>query len=225
MPPAHPISYGVIFDLDGVLIDSAQCHELSWHQFALKYGRDFSSALFRKTFGMPNALILQHLFPERKLSPEELIELSEEKEIIFRDLARDSIHWLPGAKELLNSLKNRHEFVLTLYTSTPRSNVDFLNKILGLNHFFTIVLSANDVTCGKPDPEGFILALERMNLSPQQAVVIEDSPAGIHAAHLAGIRVIALTTTHPREMLQEADIIVPDLRSLTPDYILDIIRI
>ncbi len=101
-------SVGVVFDLDGVLIDSGPLHFESWKRLAHRYGREFPEELFHETFGMPNFLILPRLFPDRNLTEEEIAAMSEEKERLFRELARSRIAWLPGAEACLERLKQAH---------------------------------------------------------------------------------------------------------------------
>ena len=165
---------------------------------------------------MPNQAILRRLFADRSLTEEEIESMSHQKETKYRELVRSHLTWAPGAQALLEDLV-RAGARLGLFTSTPRSNIDFLDSILGFSRYISVILTSDDVPQGKPAPDGYRALCERLNLQPNRAVVIEDAPAGIEAAHRAGIRCIAVATTHPRERLQTADWVVGGLIELTAD--------
>ena len=206
--------WGVLWDLDGVLIDSAPWHLASWQWLAQQYGRTFPVSLFQETFGLPNGAILRRLFPDRDLTDEDIRRLSEQKEAMYRTLVRAHLTWCPGAVELLEDLR-RHGARQGLFTSTPRSNVVFIDEVLGLSRYLEVILTGDDVPRGKPAPDGYAVLCRRLGLSPDRAVVIEDAPAGIEAAHAAGLRCIAVATTHPPERLGSADWVVRDLTELS----------
>lgn len=219
--PDKPVS--AVFDLDGVLIDSGPYHYESWKQLARLYGLDFPESLFRETFGMPNFLILPRLFRKPDMSVEEIRRLSDQKEELFRKVAGKADLWLPGARECLERLK-QSGIPLALYTSTPRSNVLFFKQNLGLDRYFKVIITGDDVSRGKPDPEGFLLAMDALHCPPEQCVIFEDSPAGIEAGRKAGAIVVALTTTHPAEKLKGAHCYLSDLSSVDRAFLETIVR-
>src|SRR5581483_7915953 len=103
---------------------------------------------------------------------------------------------LPGVRELLERLE-REEIPRAVVTSTPRANLDMILDAIRISGCFQALVSAEDTAKGKPDPAGFLLAAERLGVAPESCVVIEDAPAGVQAAKAAGMRAIAVTTTHP----------------------------
>jgi beta-phosphoglucomutase family hydrolase len=184
---------GVIFDLDGVLLDSAEFHKESWYRLAGELGIPYTDAFFVETFGMTNHAIIPRMV-KREVPPGELDRLSERKEFLFREQAKGRISLFEGAIPLFEELK-REGFRLALGTSTPESNVRFFYAELGLDRHLRAYTCSNDVNSGKPDPEVFLLAAERLGLPPARCVVVEDAVAGVQAANAGGMRCIAVTTT------------------------------
>ncbi|MBI3946207.1 MAG: HAD family phosphatase [Armatimonadetes bacterium] len=205
---------GVIFDLDGVLVDSSALHLESWRIVGAERGFTMTEALFRETFGMPNAQIFVRLFGH-PLPEEEARELSERKEAVYRELAVGRLEALPGVVPLLRALR-AEGFRLALGSSTPMSNIRVILDAIGVRECFDAVVCADDVTHGKPHPEVFLKAAERIGVPPECCVVVEDALVGVQAAKAAGMRCLAVTTTHPRERLQEADRVVDHLTEVTP---------
>lgn len=207
---------GVIFDWDGVVIDSRRQHELSWERLADEEDRDLPEGYFLKSFGRVN----QHIIPDLlkwSSDPEEIQRLSDRKESLYREImaAEAPPEPLAGVRELLVSLRQA-EIPRIIGTSTPRANIDFALELLGLSEFFADAVTAEDVTRGKPDPEVFLKAADKMGLDPAACAVIEDTGHGIEAARAAGMKGIAVLTTHGKKELAEAgaDLILTSLREL-----------
>ena len=198
----------VLWDLDGVLVDSAPFHLRAWRELFASLGRGFGEADFRRTFGLRNDAILRDLLGE--LPPAEAERLAARKEELYRQAARGNIAALPGALALLRSLRERG-FRLGLVSSTPRANIDLILSSLGVSESFDVILGEEDVTRGKPDPEGFLLAAERLGVPPADCVVIEDAPAGVEAAKGGGMRCVGVYRGRPREALAKADLLVETL--------------
>lgn len=198
----------VLWDLDGVLVDTARLHYEAWRQLLSEFGRSLSEDEFRRTFGLRNDLILRDILGE--LTDEQVESLSERKEALFRQCAAGRVTPLPGALALVRHVRDTGRRV-ALVTSTPRANIDFVLGQAGLVGAFDAVVAAEDVSKGKPDPEGYLLAARSLGVAPERCLVIEDAPGGIEAARRAGIRSLAVTTTHPREELHAADIVVDTL--------------
>ncbi|NLC59264.1 MAG: HAD family phosphatase [Armatimonadetes bacterium] len=213
---------GVIFDLDGVLVDSSALHLESWRIVGAERGFTMTEQLFWETFGMPNRQIFALLFPE-PLSEEEAQELSEHKEAVYRQLAAGRLQALPGAVPLLNSLRAAG-FRVALGSSTPQSNIAVILRAVGIEDCFDAIVCGDDVTHGKPHPEVFLKAAERLHLPPECCVVVEDAVVGVQAAKAAGMRCLAVTTTHPAEKLTEADRVVDTLEGLTADDFAALLR-
>lgn len=208
---------GVIFDLDGVLVDSSEFHFQAWQIWAKRHGTTMTYEFFRETFGMVNDNIIPHLIP-RKLTKEELKALSDEKEAIFREVAKGKIKPLKGAVELVRALQAAG-YKLAIGSSTPRKNIEVVLESIGLDDAFEVRVAAEDVTKGKPEPEVFLKAASWLGVPPRKCVVIEDAVAGVEAAKRGGMKAIAVTTTHPRERLEHADIVVDSIADVTVEMI------
>lgn len=200
---------GVIFDWDGVVIDSSRAHEESWELLARERGVPLPEGFFMRTFGMRNQQIIPEWFGVQDAG--EVQRLGDRKEELYRDiLRRDGIRALPGVVELLRALKQAG-IPRVVGSSTPRKNIDTVMDTAGLGGLFDAIVSAEDVTRGKPEPDVFLQAGAKIGRTPAECVVIEDAHVGIEAARRAGMRVIAVATTHPMESLQDATLVLPDL--------------
>lgn len=212
--------YGVIFDMDGVLVDSAEAHLRSWQIMAAEQGRTMSAEVFRATFGRRSGDIIAEVFGIA--DPVEIRRLDDRKEAIYRDLIRQHIPAMDGAVALVRALRAAG-FRLAIGSSGPQENVDLVVDGLGLGDCFDARISARQVTRGKPDPQVFLLAAEGLGLPPGRCAVVEDAPAGIEAARAAGAVAIGLVGTHPAAALDGADLLVSALGELTPERVMDLI--
>jgi len=197
-----------LWDLDGVLVDSAPFHFQAWRELLASLGRELSEADFRRTFGLRNDAILTDLVGD--LPPAEVERLAARKEALFRRAALGNIVPLPGALALLRLLRERG-FKLALVSSTPHGNIDLILGSLGVEAAFDVIVGEEDVTQGKPDPEGFLLAARRLGVPPGECVVIEDAPVGVEAAKRGGMRCVGVSRDRPRDALAEADLVVENL--------------
>lgn len=198
----------VLWDLDGVLVDSTRHHYEAYRRLLAECGRGLTFDEFRNLIGLRNETILRRLLGE--LPPEEVERLSRRKEDLFRERIAGNVEALPGAVGLVRRL--REEGVLmAIVSSTPRANIDLILGSLGLADAFSAVVGAEDARRGKPDPEGFLVAAERVGVAPAGCVVLEDAPEGIAGAKAAGMRCIGVATTRPAERLSQADLVVEGL--------------
>ncbi len=206
-------SFAVIFDLDGVIVDSSRFHEESWDVLAAETGWTLPDGFFKKTFGMRNMNIIpQYLEPD---APEERVAaLSRRKEEIFRELAKGKITLLPGVKTLVEQLA-RAGVPLAVGSSTELENIRLILGTTQIAPHFREIVSSEDVTQGKPAPDCFLKAAAKLGIPPANCVVIEDAQVGIDAARAAGMACLALTTTHPEAHLQNYSRIVPDLEKIS----------
>lgn len=205
----------VIFDLDGVVIDTKEFHQAAWKRFGLEKGFPVSDEFFIETFGMTNASILPRLFG-RELSVEEFESFVELKEAYFRESLQGKLLALPGASSLIGQLQAQG-IKTALGTSTPAKNVQFVLAELKAHKWFDAISQDGDYKRGKPYPDVFLEAARRLGVEPSESVVIEDAVAGIQAAKAAGMRCVAVTTTNPREKLDDADLVVDSLAELRVD--------
>jgi beta-phosphoglucomutase len=212
---------GVIFDMDGVLVDTGWAHRQAWHDLAEKEGLDISDEFFRRTFGMQNAAILPMLRPD--ISREELERLSDWKEEHYRELMQEHVELAPGAEALLQDLK-RHAFRLAIGSSAPPENLNLFWDRLSLAQWFDARVTKEEITRSKPAPETFLKAAQKLGLAPACCAVVEDAVPGVQAAQAAGMPVVAVTTTRQREDLALADRIVDRLSDLAAADFLSLLK-
>jgi beta-phosphoglucomutase len=207
----------VIFDLDGVLVDSYSAHFESWRRLYGELGIDYSEAAFAADFGRTSRDILARTLGG-ELSDERIRQLDDRKESLYREILRQSFPAMDGALELIDTLAG-DGFLLAVGSSGPPENIALsLEKLARAAKFSSIVTGA-DVTRGKPDPQVFQLAAARLGVAPSSCAVVEDAVHGIEAARRAGMTSIALTGTTPREQLAHAHLLVDSLRQLSPALI------
>ncbi len=205
----------VLWDMDGVIVDTAPYHFAAWQHVFGKRGVNFTLAEFKRLFGRRNETIIPGVLNE-SVSAAEIAAITKEKETIFRRLGRNKIKPFPGAVDLIKHLAQRR-VKMALVSSTPARNIEVVLCSLGIAGFFQTVISGEDVTKGKPDPEGFLLAAERLGVRPDNCVVIEDSTAGVSAAKRAGMSCVAITNTRPRSKLTRANMIIDSLKTIDVD--------
>ena len=203
---------GVIFDLDGVLVDTSEFHRRSWFDLAEKEGYDMSDELFYSTFGMQNYQILP-LLADGELSAERVDEMAKWKECRYRELMGREVTAMEGAEELVAELKDRG-FLLAVGTSTPRENLEPILEHTRFGDYFDAYVTGEDVSNGKPAPDTFLKAAEKLGAKPGDCVVVEDAIPGVAAGKNAGMMVAAVTSTRKREELHRADIVVDSLGEL-----------
>jgi len=205
---------GAIFDWDGVIINSAAQHELSWERLAKECGKSLPKNHFKRGFGMKNEVIIPELLHWTNV-PTEIRILSLRKEAIYREVVREQgMTALPGVRPWLETLREA-QIPCVIASSTHRENITTTLDVLGLVEFFSAIVTAEDVKRGKPDPEVFLTAAQRMGVEPGAAVVFEDALVGIAAAKAAGMRVVAVASTEPKDKLAHADWIVDQLDELS----------
>jgi beta-phosphoglucomutase len=213
-----------IWDMDGTLVDTAELHFAAWKEVCRELGRDFGRADFAATFGRRNPEILRHLFGDR-FSPAEIDAIGDRKEELYRAAARRGVELLPGAGELMAGLQGAG-FRQAIGSSAPRANLELILELTGIDRYLAAVVSAEDTTRGKPDPQVFLVAAKRLGVEPSSCVVFEDAPAGVEAARNGGMRCVAVNFVghHPEEVLRSAgaDRVV---RSLAEVDVQDILRL
>lgn len=213
-------SWAALFDMDGVLADNTDFHVNAWLQFAHKHNRPLTKEQYVQNInGHVSADAMAYVF-DRPISGGELIVLTEEKEAIYRELYRPHLQPTPGLVPFLSALKEQ-QVRLAVGTSAPESNVRFTLDGLPLRPYFDAIVDASMIHRGKPDPEIYLTAAKRVGIEPADCVVFEDAFAGIEAGLRAGMKVVALATTHTHEELADkgASLIVDDFTQLTPDRV------
>ena len=213
---AAPLA-GVIFDVDGVLIDSYTPHFQSWRQVAARHGIDYTEEMFATGFGMTSRAIIAKQWGRDDLSQADIDQIDEEKEAAYRDLVADNFPLMPGATDIVRQLAGAG-FRVGVGSSGPPQNVELAVKQLEIGASLTAIVTGRDVTQGKPDPQIFLKAAEKLGLPPNRCAVVEDAPAGVAAAKAAGMVCIGFTSTgRTRADVQAADFIINALADLSPE--------
>ena len=206
-----PQSLGAIFDWDGVIVDSSRAHEKAWELLGLETGRPLPEGHFKRSFGRKNDEIIPQILGW-PVSATEIVRLGRRKEELYRHVLREQgIAPLPGVREFLVSLQSAG-IPCAVGSSTERLNIDTIMAGIGLGEYFTAIVSADDTTRGKPDPQVFLLAAQRIDVLPANCAVFEDAFAGLEAARAGGMKAVGVATTHSSEKLRgHADRVVARL--------------
>lgn len=208
-------NWGAIFDWDGVVIDSSRQHEQAWERLSREIGKPLPDGHFKAGFGRKNEYVIPRLLGWTD-DPAEVRRLSLRKEELYREVILEGgLEPLPGVRAWLERLAAAG-VPCAIGSSTHLANIDVSLDALRLRGFFCAIVSAEDVSHGKPDPEVFLTAARRIGREPARCVVFEDAHVGIEAAHRAGMRVIAVATTYPLAELSKADLAVTRLDELEP---------
>ncbi|HEX9309701.1 MAG TPA: HAD-IA family hydrolase [Gemmatimonadaceae bacterium] len=193
----------VLFDLDGVLVDSTECVERTWHRWAVEHNLD-PARVIEAAHGRRTLETIQIVAPHLAIGTEMAALAASES------TTTEGIHEVPGARELLGSLPRN---AWAIVTSGVHSVASFRIQYTGLPSPLVLVC-ADEIEHGKPDPEGYLVAAERLGFPPNKCIVVEDTPPGIEAAHAAGMRVIAVVGTYPAGALSDAELVVSSLAEL-----------
>lgn len=204
-------SHAVLWDMDGVLVNTGELHYRSWKLALGEVGKSFTREQFTSTFGMNNAGILETIFGEN-LTPDLYEKISNRKETSFREMVKGNAELLPGADTLLDKFKSLG-MKQAIASSAPQKNIDVLVRELKIGKYFDVLVSGTGMP-GKPDPTVFLLTAQKVNAEPDNCIVIEDAIAGIEGARRAGMKCIAVTTTNPAETLMDADFVVETLEMI-----------
>ncbi|MEB3286691.1 MAG: HAD family phosphatase [Vampirovibrionales bacterium] len=209
----------LIFDMDGVIVDSNPFHKLAWQEFCKKYHCEMNDEeLKTNVYGKTNHDVVPFIFEQKlkqaPLSEAQIQTYTREKEQLFQDLFRPHITATPGLLDFLPIVQ--HWFSsLAIGTSAPTMNVNFTLDALGIRSFFPIIVDDTEIKNGKPDPEIYLTVAEKLAMAPKDCIVIEDSLAGVEAAKRAGMSVIGITTTHSKKELEkEVDLVIDDFSNI-----------
>lgn len=186
--------FGVIFDMDGVIVNSNPIHKKSIRQFCERYQKKVSDTFLKeRVFGRKNSDWIPELFGT--LTSEQLQELSREKEELFRELFDPRAHCVDG---LVDFVDNLHENTVSMAvaTSAPAANSSYILQDLSIRDHFKAVLHTSDVKRGKPSPDIYEAAAAKLRLEPERCIVFEDSPTGAKAGKKAGCLTVGVATTY-----------------------------
>jgi beta-phosphoglucomutase family hydrolase len=215
----------VIFDFDGVITDSEILHFRAFNAVLAQYGFQLTKPEYYKEYlGMSDADCFRALIAEGRLPLQEpqIKGLGQQKTRIFEQLARTEGKIIEGVREFLDTLSAAH-VPLAICSGALRAEIELILEEASLRNYFDVIVSAEEVKRGKPDPEGFLLALEKLNdlwpepITPGRCVVVEDSHWGLKAAKAAGMHAVAVTNSYDASQLKPADRVVARLDELTMD--------
>jgi len=188
---ANGNGYAVIWDVDGVLIDSAEQHRLAWKQLAEENGFPYTDEAFWAGFGRRNSDVIPLMYGVSG-PPQRVAALGARKEAIYRELlARSAAPPLPGAVALMAAL-HAAGYAQALGSSAPRENIALVVRLLGIAAYVGALVSGEEVAHGKPAPDIFVTAARKLGVAPPRCLVVEDAPAGVAAAHAGGMRALAV---------------------------------
>lgn len=210
----------VLWDMDGVLVDTGDFHYQSWKETFDELDVPFDREDFRKTFGMNNAGILEWVFG-KKPEPNEVSRISHRKEALFRELIKGKAEPMPGIRSWLEQFQT-WGVKQAITSSAPPENIEVLVDELKIKEFFDEVVSGFDLP-GKPNPDVFMKAAKKLQIAPEKCVVVEDAIAGVEGAKRAGMKCIAVTTTNPANDLKKADLIFENLGKMDEDDFLSLL--
>ncbi|HNX03901.1 MAG TPA: HAD family phosphatase [Opitutales bacterium] len=206
-----------LFDWDGTVVDSGAAHEKSWFLLAKEEGLPITREMFLASFGRTNKFIIPQAYKWTS-DPAEIERLGERKEVLYREIVakmRGDELALPGAVELVKALR-KAGIPCGVGSSAPRANIEQLIRQIGLDGSFGALVTAESVTKSKPDPEVFLKGAASLGVDPKDCVVFEDAVHGIEAGRAAGMKTVAVLTTHKREDFEGlADLIVERLDEVT----------
>ena len=212
----------VLWDLDGVIADTGEYHYQAWREVFGKRGVDYGREEFMRHFGQRHDTIIYDALGY-DISREEFDAITDAKQASYRRRVGADIRPLPGAIELIKSL-NRQGIKSAIASSAPPENIEIILRGLGIEGCFQAIAAGTEVPEGKPSPQVFRLAAEKLGADPGSCVVIEDAIAGVAAAHRAGMKCIAVTNSHSRDSLKNADLIVGSLEEVGVETLAGLFR-
>ena len=213
----------ILFDLDGTMLDNNGYHLLSWQEYLGRLGIRLSSEDYKANVsGRTNRDAVEHIF-DKKMSEEKAEHYYLEKEKIYREMYAPFIRPVAGLLELLQELQ-RNKVTMAIATSGIQLNIDFMFEHVPVKNYFDKVVNSTHISKGKPDPEIFIVTADSLNLKPVNCIVFEDSISGVEAGKAAGMKVVALTTTHQKNELLMADLVIDDYTQINIDQLKSLIN-
>jgi beta-phosphoglucomutase len=218
------VKIGIAFDLDGTLIDNNPYHILAWQEFYRKRGRTLDTAEYNAHFnGRTNADVVRYVFEGQALSDADIFRYTDEKESLYRELYAPVIQPVAGLIRLLESLQQA-DIPMVIATSGIVPNIEFMFEHLPLRKYFRTVINSTHIKHGKPHPEIYQKAAAAMELPPANCIAFEDAHVGIASAKDAGMKVVALTTTHTADELTAADLVISDFTEITTEKLIQLLH-
>lgn len=204
----------IIFDMDGVICHTNPYHSIAFQEFFAKRGLYPTEEEFAlHMYGKSNSYILSH-FLGRKIEGQELLELEDEKESLFREIYKDRVDPIAGFMDFFNSLK-AEGLPTGVGTSAPLANLELIAGTLGIIDKMESILASEHVSRHKPDPEVYLKSADQLKVKPDACVVFEDSYSGVTAAKNAGMKVVGVLSSHNREELPVCDLYIHNFKELS----------
>jgi beta-phosphoglucomutase len=218
-------TFAVIWDVDGTLVDTGELHFAAWERMAAEMGRPFTRADFAATFGRRNPEIIRYLF-RHDFTDAQVADIGERKETYYRATAEAGVSLLPGVQALLDGFRAKGA-KHAVGSSAPRGNLDLILRLTHTRDYFGAVVGMEDTQRGKPDPQVFLVAAERLGVPPARCIVLEDAIAGVEGAKAGGMKCVAVTVAghHPAAKLAAAgaDRVVGNFTEVTAEEVLRLV--
>lgn len=217
-------TFSVLWDIDGVLVNSNPLHFKTWQMTAAEDGFEFSRELFLKTFGQTSRAIIQTHWP-RPLTEEEIHHFDTRKEGLYRQYAAQGmVEPIPGALETVHKLHDA-KILMGAGSSGPGLNVHFMLNLLKIAPLLQAIVSGTDVEHGKPSPDIYLTAASEMGVEPSSCIVIDDSRSGVVAGKEAGMKVIGFFSDgHSESEYERADRVIRSFDEISLDFLQDLIE-
>jgi len=206
----------ILWDMDGVLVDTWELHAQTWVQAFEEFNIPLDASQIKTTFGMNSMSSLQLLLGEQ-YQQDFLLEVIDRKEALFLEIVKRGLNPLPGVIHWLEQFRAQG-FRQAVASSAPPENIEAVVDTLGIRTFFDALVTGVNLP-GKPNPDVFLKAAGLVGVLPNRCLVIEDAIHGVHGAHQAGMKCIAVTTTTPADRLAEADLVLADLSELSKAHL------
>ena len=192
-----------LFDLNGTMIDDMDYHVRSWHRILNELGANLSKAAAKAECYGKNHEVIERVFPGR-FSEAEKDRMSIEKEQQYQEEYRPSLALIPGLMEFLIEAK-KNNIKMAIGSAAIMFNIDFVLDGLEIRDYFDVIVSADDVSKSKPDPETYLKCASLLGVTPDECLVFEDVPKGVESAYNAGMKAMVLTTMHVQDEFQQFD--------------------
>lgn len=197
------VDFGVIFDVDGTMVDNCGYHRNAWIEFGSRHGLEITPEYYNEHIhSRSNDKIIRTLY-DKDMDIDAARKIAEEKEIIYRETFGPVMTEIPGLKKLLEQL-HAAKVPISAASNSPKKNVDFVLDGLGVRDYFDFIIDRDQVKIGKPDPQLFLLAADGLGLNKDRCIVVEDSVSGFKAAENAGMAYIVVTAGADEDELKYA---------------------
>jgi HAD superfamily hydrolase (TIGR01509 family) len=202
----------VLFDMNGVIVNDEPLHMVAFQAVLEARGYTLAEEQYNEFFvGRTDADGFLHYFESQHAQVDDMQKLLEEKAEAYQRLATGKLKPFPGVIEFIKDLAINKKFPLALVTSSLRVEAETVLKTFGLTDYFAGEVTADDITDGKPNPEGYLKGAAVLNMQPAECIVIEDAPSGVKAAHAADMKCVAVLNTYIHDQLNNADLVVERL--------------